>query len=91
MDDVLDTKIERKFQLVIDKGTLDAIGLHPDGPIKRCGTKLSCFLALANTHNNWIVELFARAVYVLISFFRIFAIKLVPLTSFVFEHIENSG
>lgn len=40
MDDVLDTKIERKFQLVIDKGTLDAIGLHPDGPIKRYGTKL---------------------------------------------------
>ncbi|KAK1357467.1 protein-lysine N-methyltransferase Mettl10 [Heracleum sosnowskyi] len=35
VDDVLDTKIERKFHLVIDKGTLDAIGLHPDGPIKR--------------------------------------------------------
>ncbi|KAL8123910.1 uncharacterized protein LOC141717891 [Apium graveolens] len=35
VDDVLDTKIDRKFQLVIDKGTLDAIGLHPDGPIKR--------------------------------------------------------
>ncbi|KAL8099241.1 uncharacterized protein LOC141684654 [Apium graveolens] len=35
VDDVLETKIERKFQIVIDKGTLDAIGLHPDGPIKR--------------------------------------------------------
>ncbi|XP_051141058.1 uncharacterized protein LOC127258303 [Andrographis paniculata] len=35
VDDVLDTKIDRKFQLVTDKGTLDAIGLHPDGPIKR--------------------------------------------------------
>ncbi|PIN08255.1 Methyltransferase [Handroanthus impetiginosus] len=35
VDDVLDTKLDRKFQLVTDKGTLDAIGLHPDGPIKR--------------------------------------------------------
>ncbi|XP_050230039.1 uncharacterized protein LOC126679142 [Mercurialis annua] len=35
VDDVLETKIERQFQLVMDKGTLDAIGLHPDGPIKR--------------------------------------------------------
>ncbi|XP_074284714.1 uncharacterized protein LOC141610417 [Silene latifolia] len=35
VDDVLDTKLERQFQLVMDKGTLDAIGLHPDGPIKR--------------------------------------------------------
>ncbi|KAH7533899.1 hypothetical protein FEM48_Zijuj04G0180500 [Ziziphus jujuba var. spinosa] len=35
VDDVLDTKLEREFKLVIDKGTLDAIGLHPDGPIKR--------------------------------------------------------
>jgi hypothetical protein len=35
VDDVLDTKLERQFQLVVDKGTLDAIGLHPDGPIKR--------------------------------------------------------
>ncbi|XP_052204724.1 uncharacterized protein LOC127809735 [Diospyros lotus] len=35
VDDVLETKIERKYQLVLDKGTLDAIGLHPDGPIKR--------------------------------------------------------
>lgn len=40
VDDVLETKIERKFQIVIDKGTLDAIGLHPDGPIKRYETKL---------------------------------------------------
>ncbi|XP_038984569.1 EEF1A lysine methyltransferase 2-like [Phoenix dactylifera] len=35
VDDVLETKLERKFQLLMDKGTLDAIGLHPDGPIKR--------------------------------------------------------
>ncbi|XP_042505586.1 EEF1A lysine methyltransferase 2-like [Macadamia integrifolia] len=35
VDDVLETKLERQFQLVMDKGTLDAIGLHPDGPIKR--------------------------------------------------------
>uniref|UniRef100_A0A5B7AVM1 Protein-lysine N-methyltransferase Din_030198 n=1 Tax=Davidia involucrata TaxID=16924 RepID=A0A5B7AVM1_DAVIN len=35
VDDVLETKLEQKFQLVMDKGTLDAIGLHPDGPIKR--------------------------------------------------------
>ncbi|KAF2295363.1 hypothetical protein GH714_032667 [Hevea brasiliensis] len=33
--DILETKVERQFQLVMDKGTLDAIGLHPDGPIKR--------------------------------------------------------
>lgn len=35
VDDALDTKLDRKFQLVTDKGTLDAIGLHPDGPVKR--------------------------------------------------------
>ncbi|KAI4352136.1 hypothetical protein L6164_006417 [Bauhinia variegata] len=35
VDDVLETKLERQFQLVLDKGTLDAIGLHPDGPVKR--------------------------------------------------------
>ncbi|XP_021832076.1 EEF1A lysine methyltransferase 2 [Prunus avium] len=35
VDDVLDAKLERQFQLVVDKGTLDAIGLHPDGSIKR--------------------------------------------------------
>ncbi|KAH7658557.1 Protein-lysine N-methyltransferase Efm4/METTL10 protein [Dioscorea alata] len=33
--DVLDAKLDRKYQLVMDKGTLDAIGLHPDGPVKR--------------------------------------------------------
>ncbi|KAF3334742.1 methyltransferase-like protein 10 isoform X2 [Carex littledalei] len=35
VDDVLETKLDRKFKLVMDKGTLDAIGLHPDGPVKR--------------------------------------------------------
>ncbi|KAI4346946.1 hypothetical protein L6164_007808 [Bauhinia variegata] len=35
VDDVLETKLEKQFQLVLDKGTLDAIGLHPDGPVKR--------------------------------------------------------
>ncbi|XP_043702012.1 EEF1A lysine methyltransferase 2-like [Telopea speciosissima] len=35
VDDVLETKLERQFRLVMDKGTLDAIGLHPDGTIKR--------------------------------------------------------
>lgn len=35
VDDILETKIERKFRLVMDKGTFDAIGLHPDGPVKR--------------------------------------------------------
>ncbi|KAJ8761270.1 hypothetical protein K2173_001326 [Erythroxylum novogranatense] len=35
VDDILETKLERQFKLVMDKGTLDAVGLHPDGPIKR--------------------------------------------------------
>ncbi|CAL9239579.1 S-adenosyl-L-methionine-dependent methyltransferase [Arabidopsis thaliana x Arabidopsis arenosa] len=35
VDDILDTKLEQQFKLVMDKGTLDAIGLHPDGPVKR--------------------------------------------------------
>ncbi|XP_071731312.1 uncharacterized protein [Rutidosis leptorrhynchoides] len=35
VDDILETKLDKKFHLVTDKGTLDAIGLHPDGPIKR--------------------------------------------------------
>lgn len=32
---MLETKLDRKFKLVMDKGTLDAIGLHPDGPVNR--------------------------------------------------------
>ncbi|XP_075098404.1 uncharacterized protein LOC107789757 isoform X3 [Nicotiana tabacum] len=35
VDDVLETKLDTRFRLVLDKGTLDAIGLHPDGLIKR--------------------------------------------------------
>ncbi|KAL0682610.1 hypothetical protein Bca4012_049458 [Brassica carinata] len=35
VDDILDTILEGQFKLVMDKGTLDAIGLHPDGPVKR--------------------------------------------------------
>lgn len=35
VDDVLETKLDCQFHLVMDKGTLDAIGLHPDGPVKR--------------------------------------------------------
>ncbi|KAJ3694380.1 hypothetical protein LUZ60_009860 [Juncus effusus] len=35
VDDVLETKLEKKFQLVMDRGTLDSIGFHPDGPVKR--------------------------------------------------------
>ncbi|KAI3854882.1 hypothetical protein MKW92_004103 [Papaver armeniacum] len=35
VDDILETKLERQFRLVVDKGTLDAIGLHPDGHIKK--------------------------------------------------------
>uniref|UniRef100_A0A0C9S3N8 Protein-lysine N-methyltransferase n=1 Tax=Wollemia nobilis TaxID=56998 RepID=A0A0C9S3N8_9CONI len=35
VDDILETKLERQFKLVMDKGTLDAIGLHPNGAVKR--------------------------------------------------------
>ncbi|XP_062201121.1 uncharacterized protein LOC133903667 [Phragmites australis] len=35
VDDVLESKLERRFDLVMDEGTLDAIGHHPDGPVKR--------------------------------------------------------
>ncbi|XP_078431397.1 S-adenosyl-L-methionine-dependent methyltransferases superfamily protein [Wolffia australiana] len=35
VDDILETKLERQFDLVMDKGTLDAVGLHPDGPLRR--------------------------------------------------------
>ena len=35
VDDILETKLDRKFKIITDKGTLDAIGLHPDGRAKR--------------------------------------------------------
>jgi EEF1A lysine methyltransferase 2 len=35
VDDVLEPKLDRKFKIITDKGTLDAIGLHPDGRAKR--------------------------------------------------------
>lgn len=35
VDDLLDSKLNKTFKLVMDKGTLDAIGLHPDGPAHR--------------------------------------------------------
>eukprot|EP00249_Psilotum_nudum_P011941 c23480_g1_i1 orf=380-1483(-) len=35
VDDILETKLKTQFKLVTDKGTLDAIGLHPEGPLKR--------------------------------------------------------
>ncbi|KAL5228705.1 hypothetical protein ABZP36_016970 [Zizania latifolia] len=35
VDDVLESKLERRFELVMDEGTLDTIGFHPDGPVKR--------------------------------------------------------
>ncbi|KAK7256600.1 hypothetical protein RIF29_30054 [Crotalaria pallida] len=34
VDDVLQTKLEQEIQLVMDKGTLYAIGLRPDGLMK---------------------------------------------------------
>jgi len=33
--DLLESKLERRFGLVMDEGNLDAIGLHLDGPVKR--------------------------------------------------------
>eukprot|EP00252_Welwitschia_mirabilis_P007922 TRINITY_DN19617_c0_g1_i1.p1 TRINITY_DN19617_c0_g1~~TRINITY_DN19617_c0_g1_i1.p1 ORF type:complete len:354 (+),score=68.49 TRINITY_DN19617_c0_g1_i1:135-1196(+) len=35
VDDILESKLQRQYKLVNDKGTLDAVGLHPDGAIKR--------------------------------------------------------
>ncbi|GJM93532.1 hypothetical protein PR202_ga10095 [Eleusine coracana subsp. coracana] len=35
VDDILETKLDRRFKIITDKGTLDAIGLHPDGRAKR--------------------------------------------------------
>ncbi|KAH7434919.1 hypothetical protein KP509_06G041000 [Ceratopteris richardii] len=35
VDDILETKLQSRFKLITDKGTLDAIGLHPDGAQRR--------------------------------------------------------
>ncbi|ONK81440.1 uncharacterized protein A4U43_C01F29110 [Asparagus officinalis] len=35
VDDILESKLDKKYHLVMDKGTLDSIGMHPDGPAKR--------------------------------------------------------
>lgn len=35
VDDVLDTKLDKQYKLILDKGTLDAIGLHPEGATRR--------------------------------------------------------
>uniref|UniRef100_A0A453FC83 Uncharacterized protein n=1 Tax=Aegilops tauschii subsp. strangulata TaxID=200361 RepID=A0A453FC83_AEGTS len=47
VDDVLETKLDRKFKVITDKGTLDAIGLHPDGRAKRYKNYNSVILWLA--------------------------------------------
>ena len=36
-DDGLECKLLRQFRLINDKGTLDVIGLHLDGAVKRDG------------------------------------------------------
>jgi hypothetical protein len=33
-DDILESKLQRQFRLINDKGTLDAIVLHPDDAVK---------------------------------------------------------
>ena len=35
VDDVLESKLDRRFELVMDERTLDAIGLHPDQPVMK--------------------------------------------------------
>ncbi|KAL2611433.1 hypothetical protein R1flu_023125 [Riccia fluitans] len=35
VDDILNTKLDEKFKLITDKGTLDAIVLHPDGAARK--------------------------------------------------------
>ncbi|MCO5555392.1 hypothetical protein L7F22_008938 [Adiantum nelumboides] len=35
VDDILETKLHSQFKLITDKGTLDAIGLHPEGVQRR--------------------------------------------------------
>ncbi|GJS01834.1 eEF1A lysine methyltransferase 2 [Tanacetum coccineum] len=47
VDDILETKLDKKFHLVIDKGTLDAIGLHPDGQSKLCVSECCVYHRLA--------------------------------------------
>jgi hypothetical protein len=35
VDDVLESKLDRRFELFMDEMTLDAIGLHPDRPVMK--------------------------------------------------------
>jgi hypothetical protein len=51
VDDVLDSKLNRQFRLVTDKGTLDAIGLHPDGVPRRFEIWSSCLFSLEYADN----------------------------------------
>jgi hypothetical protein len=51
VDDVLDSKLNRQFRLVTDKGTLDAIGLHPDGLPRRFEIWSSCLFSLEYADN----------------------------------------
>lgn len=50
VDDILETNLDRKFKIVTDKGTLDAIGLHPDGRAKRydCDLKIPKKVCMTN-------------------------------------------
>lgn len=52
---MLETKLERKFKLITDKGTLDAVGLHPDGAAHKYALFVVFFLnfqdSVASTSN----------------------------------------
>lgn len=56
VDDILETKLDRKFQLVLDKGTLDAIGLHPDGTVKRYEQDFLIFFVVV-CHTSYAIKI----------------------------------